>query len=207
MQFSINAIVDFCRFAPCYSENDGSNSMLSKSANILGSLALIAGAFKPLLASEPPRHFRMITTTTDLPMSTHIGRVRAGLLCLPHKSMRLVDLIGSKSRLAELSYFAFAATGRRTPVGSQLAVADISIQLLSVDAKLCSKAWGVFGRGQSKQLSGDVSFRYRWKIEGSPLQISDEVITITIGSNDAETADAITRHSLDKLFEKISSSL
>lgn len=99
-------------------------------------------------------------------LDERVGRLSAGTLCLPNGLLHLRDFVEGDSDFATIASqslwgFEQARVNRRGEVPS------ISIDLKSTTAKLCAKAWGAFGMGNTKSLSGDVSFVFDWSSTSS----------------------------------------
>lgn len=139
-----------------------------------------------------------INVSTNLDYHAHIGRLRAGKLCLPNAPLFFNDVFVSKSRLNELGYLVFRdlADGR---FKSSVQKAGMSILLIDIDAKLCAKSWGFFGSSSRNQLSGSVRLVYQWAQGSAPLAAA-QTIDVEIPSDQARSKDAIARYTLEKLI-------
>ncbi len=133
-------------------------------------------------------------------LASHAGARRAGLLCMPNGSLRVRDFVSGESEFQGVVRDALAAA---QPAAAAL-VSDgttLTIRLMAIDAKLCARAWGAFGRGDRVSLSGKAAFTFDWAVadkvgsRGDTSQVSFEV-----ARTEAATADQILRSAVDRLL-------
>ena len=135
------------------------------------------------------------------PLNKRVGALRAGLLCMPNGGLRLGDFVEDDVKFGVMvnEVLAEAAGDRVAAEGS-----PVSIDLKNAKVKLCAKAWGVFGRGDTKSLSGDVSFGFDWTLASRRKPDSgSSTIAFTIPAKAALAPPMILKEALRRLLVAI----
>ena len=154
----------------------------------------------PAPQSTPPRIPARLLTGLAAGLADHAGAKRAGLMCLPNGNLRVRDFVYGETDFNGIVSEALAAA---QPAAAAL-VADgttLSLKLVSIDAKLCARAWGVFWHGDRVSLSGKASMTFDWvmtDMAGSRHETSS--VALEIARADAATTDQILRRAVDRLL-------
>lgn len=168
----------------------------------IGTIATLPLAWSSLAhATTAPVRF-----TTDFPLNSSIGPLRAGQLCLPKGSVRGTDLISDDHQFDLLVRQVLDERAN----GSQYLLGDgrapkVEVHLRSAAVKLCAKSWGMFGMGDTKSLSGKAAFTFTWKMDGQTA-LAVETIALELNGKDRLTAPAILRRAVTALLGRIADS-
>lgn len=160
----------------------------------------IVPAARPEPAAATSRVPARLLTALVAGLADHAGARRAGLMCLPNATLRVRDFVFGGS---DFNGIVSAALAAAQPAAAAL-VSDgttVSIKLVSIDAKLCARNWGVFGRGDRVSLSGKARVTFDWTVTGaagSKHETSD--VAVEIARSDPAPPDQILRKAVDRLL-------
>ena len=156
-----------------------------------GFFAGLAFAATPAISSPPPVAY------LDVAPEEKVGSVSAGLMCLPKGQLRVADFVDGRTGFTQSVFEAWKL--RSNLVTVQIA----EVHLTAVNVKLCARSWGLFGRGDTKSLSGRVEFRFRRLLANAgAAQTSDDTVAFTLEKRDALPASEILVKALRILFDR-----
>lgn len=134
------------------------------------------------------------------------GIAGAGLACLPQGVTTGRQFVADgeefsamvRSELAELS----PAIVARLPFAG---AGHGEIALAGIESKLCARGYGVFGRGDTKSLSGSARFSFDWSATraGASPRTGSSRIELRLGKHDALTPPGWLRLALRRLFAEL----
>ena len=143
-----------------------------------------------------------------VPKGQSAGMLRAGLACLPSGRLTRGDFVADPTEMQQDLHDALAALDparlAALPGGGKAA---LTIELREISTRLCNKSYGVFGRGDTRSLSGEARFLFGWKAASAPAgePAGTVEIVLTPGKRDGATPRSLFREALARLAERLAS--
>lgn len=193
----------------------GHDGFASKSGILFGGALIIAFAVAPLSATTvrkispatPPLKDSLPPAQLDATIATALsdgaGKRRAGLLCLPNGKLRVRDF--ASSAIAFRATVAQALDDRKSAYPALVANGTaLSVSLVLINANLCARSWGAFGRGDRISLSGTTSVTFEWTFKRALVEHhATEQVTLIVPHDDAVAPEEILLRAVGQLVDKI----
>lgn len=172
------------------------------------SLSWFAAICLSLAATSAPAFAASSQLTVDFPLTSKVGPLKAGQLCLPKGSVKGTDFISDQGQFALLVRQLLDAPNamRSTSLGDG-AAPRIDLHFTALAVKLCAKSWGAFGLGDTKSLSGKTEFTFSWRAVGSPAQSHPLTVALQPASKDRMTAPSIMQAAVEEALRRIGQEL
>jgi hypothetical protein len=166
--------------------------------------AMWLGAMPVLAQTAATSPLPTVTASIAFPLTTVVGPVRAGLLCMPNGKLRGRDFLRSHKDFPLLIQ---RALSERQADRSLADIGDLKVDWQMLRVKLCARSWGVFGTGDRKALSGQAEFTFAWSSDrDSATAKTIARVIIERDKDDAIPAEEIMDEALNRLLDQIDQS-